>query len=168
MLWHFSYCALCIYPICRVRSGESLFDTPWPAQNRRSLKPCKCTGTTENGIPGVECPNVSPARRANRHFTRIEPVQKRFSTSKGLKTGEADDYSDDIEDINYSFDHGENYTPPAQSWPTPSGITESAAESACDQAARQSAVFSQCQSTMSNESMASLLAACKIDIQVFI
>lgn len=75
-------------------------------------------------------------------------------------------YSDDIEDTDYTFDYGESYTPPSQSWPTPSGITETAAESACDQAAHQSTVFSQCQSIMSNESMVSLITACKIDIQV--
>ena len=75
-------------------------------------------------------------------------------------------YSDDIEETDYTFDYGESYTAPLQSWPTPSGITESTAEPACDQAARQSAVFSQCQSTISNESMVSLITACKIDIQV--
>lgn len=76
------------------------------------------------------------------------------------------EYNDDIEDLDYDFDHGENYTAPQTNWPTDSGITEAAAESACNQSVQESPVYSQCQSSISSDSITTLITACKTDIQV--
>ena len=151
----------------RVQSGESLVDTQQhPISGHRAVNPCKCNGTASDGVtPEMVCP-LSPAQKTHRTFTEIEQIEKRFKSSRRTEARDGNEYSDDIEDIDYQFDYGENYTPPQQSWPTPSGINESAATSACDQAIRQSPVFTVCQNSMSNESLTSLITACKIDIQV--
>ena len=74
-------------------------------------------------------------------------------------------YSDDVEDglFDYNYDNGENYTHVEVTWPTPSGITESEAQQACEEAMAVTGALDFCKEFIDIDTISQW---CVTDIQV--
>ena len=76
---------------------------------------------------------------------------------------------DDVEDdgaTGYTFNYGENFTEPVLNWPTASGITESEAATACNNALDAAPGKQLCADAVSDQDITRLIEDCKLDIQV--
>lgn len=66
----------------------------------------------------------------------------------------------------YTFYFGDGLLPPSLTWPTPSGITEDEARTACEGALTGSAVYDLCAGHTEDNETSALVSSCMVELLV--